>query len=205
LPPILLTFFKKNTARSCHSMMLASLCLLACMSVCSSNAIYPSNSRQLLAAVDNCSQVIGYDANSLIEGSNPLDTVGVKGISYSISYSVSDAVRIVQETEMDNQECHIKVAKIINKAGEAVSANAAGAQASVRATNFNDPAQQQCSGKTSCRLFVLSSQVHMDDSMFFDRHRIVCKCLGCRRKGRLSHFIHGLRCGSCDQFKSKLS
>ena len=104
------------------------------------------SSRDLLSIADNCSEVVGVDPNNLLESSNPLATVGVVGTSYSISYSVTDAVKALQATESPNQACHIQVAKIINKAGIAVAAGSAGAQASVRATNFNDPIQQQCAG-----------------------------------------------------------
>ena len=126
--------------------MLPYIAILLVVSVCWSGAEHSSGTRQLTPVVDNCSQVIAVDASSILEGSNPLAAVGVKGISFSVSYSVSDAVKTLEATELVSQACHVQVAKIINKAGAAVSANAAGAQASVRATNFNDPAQQQCAG-----------------------------------------------------------
>ena len=119
---------------------------------CLSEGVYLIGDRRLLTMTDNCSQVVGVDPNNLLESSNPLATVGIVGTSYSVSYSVTDAVRALQATESPNQACHINVAQIINKAGVAVSAGAAGAQASVRATNFNDPKQQQCAGAILLRV-----------------------------------------------------
>ena len=97
-------------------------------------------------SLDNCSDVIGFDAATLLEGSNPLETKGVKGISYSIGYTVTDAIIATRSLEPPTQGCKLKTAKIINKSGVARAADAAGAQAAVRSTNFNDPANQQCPG-----------------------------------------------------------
>ncbi len=102
---------------------------------------------EVISLSDNCSDVFGFDAATLIEGSNPLETKGVKGISYSISHSVTDAIIATRSLERPDQACKLKTAKIINKAGVARAADAAGAQAAVRSTNFNDPANQQCPGK----------------------------------------------------------
>ncbi len=100
-----------------------------------------------VVSLDNCSDVIGFDAANLLEGSNTLDTIGVKGISYSIGYSVTDAIIATRSLELETQGCKLRTAKIINKAGVARAADAAGAQAAVRSTNFNDPANQQCPGE----------------------------------------------------------
>ena len=107
-----------------------------------------SSGRKLLAVSNNCSTVIGFDGPNILQSSilDPLALVGVKGISYSISYSVTDAVRSIQALETKDVPCNIKMARIINKAGAVSSAGASGAQAAVRATNFNDPQTQQCSG-----------------------------------------------------------
>ena len=105
--------------------------------------------RKVSSLPDNCSDVIGFDAATLLEGSKPLDTKGVKGISYSIGYSVTDAIIATRSLEVQNQACKLKTAMIINKAGVARAADAAGAQAAVRSTNFNDPANQQCPGNTT--------------------------------------------------------
>ncbi len=114
----------------------------------SSNSVNMGNilTRRGLIA-DNCSEVIGFDASNMLQGSNPLDLVGVKGISYSVGYSVTDSFLTAQALESPDQACSLKMAKIINKAGVARYPNADGAQAAVRSTNFNDPVEQQCSGR----------------------------------------------------------
>ncbi len=117
----------------------------------------PLSRRALSQQADNCSETIGVDASNMLQGSNPLDLVGVKGISYSIGYSVTDSFLTAQSLESPNQACSLKMAKIINKAGVARYPNADGAQAAVRSTNFNDPVEQQCPG----------AQCVITDSFFF--------------------------------------
>ncbi len=138
-------------------------------------------SRRALSQPDNCSETIGVDASNMLQGSNSLDLVGVKGISYSIGYSVTDSFLTAQSLESPNQACSLKMAKIINRAGVARYPNADGAQAAVRSTNFNDPVEQQCPGR-HCVLTVSFFSVSFfrlgTHSFQFDRYWTLRECLG---------------------------
>ncbi len=91
-----------------------------------------------------------FSAGNMIQGTDPLGLVGVRGISDSIGYSVLDSVKIAQKTEKPNEACLLQMALVINKHGTKVAATAEGAQAAVRATNFNDKSVQACPGFGLC-------------------------------------------------------
>ena len=110
-------------------------------------------SAQTAAPIRNCSLTsapFSFLSGNMIQGTDPLGLVGVRGISNSVGYSVIDSVKIVQASQTSNQACHVQMAQVINKHGTAVPASAAGAQASVRAMNFNDATQAACPGFGLC-------------------------------------------------------
>ena len=103
--------------------------------------------------ISNCSvasRVQPFLAGDMIQGNDPLGLKGVRGISFSIGYSVIDSVKQVQSTQTSSEACHVQMAQVINKYGRPVPASAAGAQAAVRGTNFNDKIQQACPGFGLC-------------------------------------------------------
>jgi hypothetical protein len=104
-------------------------------------------------AMGNCSKTVSpqrFLSEYILKGSNKLEMVGIRGISNSIGYSVIDSVEIEQAAESTEESCGVKMANVINLYGNSVAASAAGAQAAVRGTNFQDPAIQSCSGFGLC-------------------------------------------------------
>ena len=101
---------------------------------------------------NNCSKVFKFDSTDILAGPGRLDFIGVKDISYSIGYSVLNAVKSEQAQEGPDDACKIRLAQILNKFGVPIAASAEGAQAAIRGTNFNDLAIQSCPGfgKQTC-------------------------------------------------------
>jgi hypothetical protein len=101
----------------------------------------------------NCSasaEVRSYPPTSIIQGPDPLGVVGIRGISFSIGYSVIDSIKIAQDSQPADEACRVQTARVINRFGKPVPATTAGAQAAVRGTNFNDKSQQSCPGFGLC-------------------------------------------------------
>ncbi len=115
-------------------------------------SMFANGNRRVLQAT-NCSltsRVRAFPPESILEGSDRLAMVGVRGISYSIGYSILDSIKTAQSSETIDQACNIRTAKVINQYGKTVPANADGAQAAVRGTNFKDTALQACAGFGLC-------------------------------------------------------
>ena len=116
--------------------------------------------RHLLGASDsNCSKVLKFDSTNMLAGPNKLDLIGVKGISYSIGYSVIDAVKNLQASGNPDDACLIRLATVINKYGVAVAASAEGAQAAIRGTNINNINIQSCPGFGNLPLLLLKKKI----------------------------------------------
>ncbi len=128
------------------------LCFFLIGMMQSQSVLISAEQRREAAAttIQNCSitsQAQRFLSSSMIQGKDPLGLVGVRGISYSIGYTVIDEVK---QTQTSNEACRVQLALIKNKFGTAVPATAAGAQAAVRGTNFNDKSQQACPGFGLC-------------------------------------------------------
>ncbi len=124
----------------------------------------------------------------MIQSAGPLGLVGARGISFSIGYSVLDRIKIAQDNQPADEVCRVQTERIINQFGKPVPATAAGAQAAVRGTNFNDKSQQSCPGFGLCAniwdgteqdvypistlTYVVVTTVNSEASSMATRHRI---------------------------------
>ena len=126
--------------------MMIRLIFLAATAMCSLEFAASLSAANLTA----CANVLKVTASNMMQGSNPLQMVGVKGTSYSLGYSGLDTVVVARQTENASQACNLKMARIMNKYGSALPPTPQGAQAAVRSMNFRDTSQQQCIGFGLC-------------------------------------------------------
>ena len=131
----------------------ASFALMICVCACI-KAAHSSNHRESLpVSAKNCSTTLmpqKFLSENMLSGPRKLDLVGIRGISNSIGYSVIDSIKLEQATEGTDEACRVKMASVINLFGKSIPATAAGAQAAVRGTNFQNPVIQSCAGFGLC-------------------------------------------------------
>jgi hypothetical protein len=124
--------------------------------VCAQSQRYPIKERRSLqeaTLIMNCSSTAAaksFAPQNIIQGAEPLGLVGVRGISFSIGYSIIDSIKLAQDSQPADEACRVQTAHVINQFGTPVLATTAGAQAAVRGTNFNDKNQQSCPGFGLC-------------------------------------------------------
>ena len=117
---------------------------------------YPMNkarSMQEATLLMNCSSTAAaksFAPQNIVQGDEPLGLVGVRGISFSIGYSVLDSIKLAQDSQPADEACMVQTAHVINQFGNPILATTAGAQAAVRGTDFSDKSQQSCPGFGLC-------------------------------------------------------